>query len=226
MLLCNGMLYSLRNFMLWVYFYNYQRSLFWCSVFALATALTYLAYLSFFCLLIAELYYGCYASFQLESHVCKLIQRGSVQTCVSLMRGGTRLPYSPVRFFSISMLTYLQAYGVCSRVIAARWRLSHGEACLSTNSFSATYCDSGVWDTFLLICFDRAFRSILIFSLLPLSENSLVEKMGVKLFREFTQADVCSVVKKNLALGMLLRGVAHCLTLAFIFLAYTCFLTV
>jgi hypothetical protein len=70
------------------------------------------------------------------------------------------------------------------------------------------------------VSFDRVFRAVVVFSILPLSENNLVEKMSVKLFRELVQAEACSQVKKNIAIGVILRSVAYCLALIFIFIVY------
>lgn len=107
-----------------------------------------------------------------------------------------------------------------------RWAsISHQTATLHRNSFSSTYSDSGVWDTYLLVLFDRIFRSVLLFTLLPLTENNLVEKMSVKLFRELTRANVGATANKNLMFGGVLRSIACCLGLTFVVVTYMTLIT-
>lgn len=214
------------NFMLWVYFYNYQRSLFWCWVFFLASVLRRVLCLGFFCLFVVEAWRGYFKIFGLELSLCGLLgqayRRASLDATfyVGRMLSWGVWSGAVCSFLRSVLHVSIRVRNDASVILSQRMVAFHGEAIFCVNAFTATYADSGIWDTFLLISFDRAFRSVMIFSILPLSENNLVEKMSTKLSREFVQAEACSSVKKNLSLGAILRSIACCLALLFIFMAY------
>jgi len=97
---------------------------------------------------------------------------------------------------------------------------THREFFFSLAGYKSVYSDSGVWDTFLLVSFDKVYRVVFIYTILPLSENNIVEKMSVKISAELTQNKLFSILKKNLTLGHMLHNLVVSLGFIFFFIMY------
>lgn len=103
---------------------------------------------------------------------------------------------------------------------------THHLAKLEISSFYSVYTDSGLWDTFVLALYDKAYRTTFVYTILPLSENTVIEKMGVKVFSELVQNKFFSFLKKNLTLGQILGNTSHAIVMLFTIIAYMLLCTV
>ncbi len=68
--------------------------------------------------------------------------------------------------------------------------------------------------------FDRLFRLIFILSVVPLSENSVAERLSNKVNLELVSFELLSYVKKNFSLNLVLQSLASCLVLMLLFFTY------
>ncbi len=184
----------------------------------------------FLCCTVVEFWRWYYRVFFLESslsrylgrvYVLGLIGRLSTLLCTPKLRS---LPHTLLGFFSGGLVVSSDLFLDLRRWLVSQALCSHQTVLFYKNSFVSAYSDSGIWDTVLLISFDRFFRSVLLFTLLPLTENNLVEKMSIKLFRELTQVGVSTTANRNFALSGVLRGVVFCLSSTFIAVVYVALL--
>jgi hypothetical protein len=125
-------------------------------------------------------------------------------------------PSTRFQLTNLAVLVATQLHSSAARLNSQ----SHREVYFEVAGFSSTYTDSGLWDTFLLVSFDRVYRSVLVYTILPLSEHNVIEKMSFKVLGELVQNKVFSFFKKNFTLSHILYNIVYAITVTFVLTAY------
>jgi hypothetical protein len=87
------------------------------------------------------------------------------------------------------------------------------EVVLNEREFENAFKDSGYWDSFLLVIADRLLRTVIIFSLSPLSSNGIFEKASHLLYRCIAHVSSISASSVNVPVGELFVATGYTVAL-------------